>query len=173
MRVLFFLFFVQVAISSLAQIDKEKAKEIAELINGYRREKKLPPVFFSQKLTEVAELHVLDLMANPPKGECNLHSWSESGKWSSCCYTNDHKKASCMWLKPQEINGYSGHGYEIAHWHSQTITPKEAVEGWKKSPGHNQVMVNSGIWKDQKWEAMGVGVSGNYAVVWFGKERDD
>ncbi len=173
MKYFLLLFSVLFSFGLLAQTNKAKADEIAKLINAYRTEKKLPPLAYSNKLTEVAELHALDLMAHPPKGDCNMHSWSNQEKWQGCCYTSDHKKASCMWNKPKEINGYSGQGFEIAHWSSDAIDPTKAVEGWKKSPGHNMVMVNVGIWKDQNWEAMGVGVSDNYAVVWFGKVVDE
>ena len=34
------------------------------------------------------------------------------------------------------------------------------------------VMVNKGIWKNSNWEAIGVGIYKNYAVVWFGEEED-
>ena len=48
----------------------------------------------------------------PP--ECNLHSWSDKGPWSACCYTPDHAQAQCMWDKPSELTNYPGNGYEIS-----------------------------------------------------------
>jgi len=104
MKYCFFLIGILFSFSAFAQIDKAKAEAIAKLINAYRAEKKLPNIPFSSKLTEVAELHAMDLMAHPPKGDCNMHSWSDQEKWEGCCYTDDHKKASCMWDKPKSTN---------------------------------------------------------------------
>jgi uncharacterized protein YkwD len=78
-----------------------------------------------------------------------------------------------MWQKPNEISGYEGNGFEIAHWHSHEARPATAVEGWKKSKGHHEVIANLGIWKNQVWKAMGVGIYGQYAVVWFGTLPDE
>ena len=155
-----------------AQTDLQKAEEIFKLINTYRIKKKLPAVPKSTKLTFVATTHAKDLMTNPPSGVCNMHSWSSKGSWEACCYTADHKNPECMWSKPKELAQYQAHGFEIAHWTSDGVDAVKAVEGWKSSSGHNQVMVNLGIWKDIEWKAMGVGVNGNFAVVWFGQMED-
>ena len=77
-----------------------------------------------------------------------------------------------MWDKPREIAGYEGDGFEIAYWSSDDATALEGLELWKKSPGHNPVIVNSGIWEKHPWSAIGIGVSGKYAVVWFGEKPD-
>jgi hypothetical protein len=87
-------------------------KKLYDLIMAYRKSKKLPSIPLSQKLTVVAQIHAKDLAENyefSPKNKCNPHSWSEQGKWSPCCYSN-HEQASCMWVKPKEITGYSGEG---------------------------------------------------------------
>jgi hypothetical protein len=34
------------------------------------------------------------------------------------------------------------------------------------------MMINRDIWKKLTWNACGIGVYGNYAVVWFGREKD-
>ena len=44
---------------------------------------------------------------------------------------------------------------------------------WKKSTGHNQVIVNEGIWKKIMWNAIGIGIYKEYAVVWFGEIEDN
>jgi hypothetical protein len=123
----------------------------------------------------VAQAHARDLMKNytfDVSNECNPHSWSEKGKWTPCCYTSDHKAAACMWQKPQEIAGYPGSGYEIAYYSSAGATAAEGLEGWKKSPGHNPLLINTGIWKEVKWKAIGVAIYGEYGLVWFGEEAD-
>lgn len=147
-------------------------------VNEYRRQKGLEDVPLSKSLTYVAQMHVWDLAEhNPHSRRCNLHSWSNKGTWSGCCYTEDHARAACMWNKPAELTNYKGKGYEIAYWTDEPVSGDtyayKALKGWKQSPGHNMVIVNSGKWKKVKWNAMGVGVYKGYAVVWFGELEDD
>jgi uncharacterized protein YkwD len=52
------------------------------------------------------------------------------------------------------------------------MTANYALESWKESSGHNAVIINQGIWKNQ-WNAIGVGVFKGFAVVWFGNEIDN
>ena len=146
------------------------------LIMEYRKSKGLDVIPISSKLTLVAQTHARDLAENYKfdfNNECNPHSWSKKGKWSPCCYTNDHKQAKCMWDKPKEISGYAGSGYEIAYYSSKGATAEEGLAGWKVSPGHNPVIVNDGIWKKVKWNAVGIGLYREYGVVWFGEVADD
>jgi len=152
------------------------------MVNDYRADHGLPPVPISPSLNAVAEAHVRDLMDNRPdtatgfgRGACNMHSWSSAGRWTPVCYTRDHARAPAMWSKPREITrgAYPGNGYEIAYWWSGgRITPEIALHGWQDSPGHNDLLIEDGPWRDANWRAMGVGIHGNYAVVWFGKEPD-
>lgn len=152
---------------------------LAILINTYRRQKKLPDVTLSRSLTYVAQVHVRDLAKYyRQSNRCNLHSWSDNGRWKSCCYTSDQRKASCMWSKPRELTNYKGDGFEIAFYSTyEYSSPDDFAEailkGWKGSKGHNQVIINAGMWKDVNWKAMGIGVYGEYAVVWFGELSDD
>jgi uncharacterized protein YkwD len=150
-------------------------KKLYNMIMDYRKSKKLKPIPFSSKLTQVAQAHVRDLMANfdyDNKNNCNPHSWSSKGSWSSCCYTPDHKSAKCMWDKPREIAGYQGDGFEIAFYSSASATAADGIEGWKSSSGHNPLLVNTGIWAKVEWKGIGLGVYENYAVVWFGELED-
>lgn len=154
------------------QITSDEDK-LYNLIMEYRKSKGLPNIPRSASLSKVAQLHVEDLMTNhPDKGNCNLHSWSNKGKWTPCCYTKDHKAATCMWSKPVELTSYPGNGYEISAWASYTHTPESSLDSWKSSSGHNAVIMNTGIWKSMDWKAIGVGMRGNYAVVWFGTDED-
>lgn len=146
------------------------------MIMDYRREHRLPPIPISAKLTEVAKAHAIDLVENydfDPGNECNPHSWSKKGNWTACCYTSDHKKASCMWEKPKEIAGYQGSGYEIAYYSSGGANAKEGLDGWKISPGHNPLLVNEGIWQKMKWKAIGIALYKEYGLVWFGDIEDE
>jgi len=82
-----------------------------------------------------------------------------------------------VWAKPSEITAYDGNGYEIAYFSSWPVEEHKdlalaALEGWKGSPGHKHMIINKYAWKRMRWNAMGVGIFGNYAVVWFGEEND-
>lgn len=148
-------------------------KELYNLVMQYRSEKGLPSIPISRSLTYVAQTHVKDLMNNQPdQGNCNMHSWSDQGKWTECCYTSDHARAECMWSKPSELTSYTGNGYEISYFASNGVNPLGALNGWKSSSGHNAVIINAGIW-NRKWNAIGIGMYGNYAVIWFGNELDE
>ncbi|MBL6446884.1 CAP domain-containing protein [Fulvivirga sp. 29W222] len=151
-------------------------QKLYNIINEYRAKKKLKPIPFSAKLTKVAQIHAKDLSDYynfDPSNECNPHSWSKNGMWSSCCYTNDHKMAKCMWDKPKEIAAYDSPGYEIAYYSSVGANAEEGLQGWQKSPGHNPLLINSGMWKQAEWNAIGIGIYKEYAVVWFGQLKDD
>ena len=152
--------------------------ELYRLVNEYRVQKGLPEIKLSASLCFVARTHAKDQTENFKEGKrCNIHSWSDRGTWSSCCYTPDHKQAKCMWGKPRELTNYQGDGFEISFWSTFIYNSPQAfavdiLAGWKKSPGHNDMIRNKSIWKNQEWKAMGVGVYGEYANVWFGKDVD-
>ena len=78
-----------------------------------------------------------------------------------------------MWSKPQEIADYPSAGYEIAYYSSAGATAKEGLDGWKVSPGHNPLLVNSDIWSKVKWNAIGIALYKEYGLVWFGELNDD
>jgi galactitol-specific phosphotransferase system IIB component len=167
-----------VSVSFSQNLSAEETK-LYKLIMEYREQLSLPPIPISLSLTKVARTHVDDLLQNKPnQGDCNMHSWSSKGNWTPCCYTPDHAQANCMWSKPRELTSYPGNGYEIAcgpgNGNSMEIlmTAESALNEWKASPGHNDVICNKDIWKEMKWNAIGICVSGSYAVAWFGEEPD-
>jgi uncharacterized protein YkwD len=154
----------------------EEEKKLYDLMMQYRKSKKLKAIPLSAKLTKTAQAHVRDLAENyvyEDGARCNPHSWSDKGAWSSCCYTSDHKEAKCMWAKPKEIAGYASDGFEIAYWSSAGANAVEGLEGWKKSPGHNPLIVNLGTWEKMEWKAVGIGFYKEYGVVWFGTLEDE
>jgi uncharacterized protein YkwD len=151
----------------------DKEKELYQLIMEYRNEKGLNSISLSPSLSKVAQTHVNDLNENYKLDEkCNAHSWSRKGKWTSCCYTEDHKKAECMWDKPKELAEYNSKGYEIVSWGFPELSALTALKEWQKSPGHNPLLINSGVWEQARWQAIGIGLRGNYAAVWFGVMKD-
>jgi hypothetical protein len=146
---------------------------LAEAINAYRKEQGLAEIPVSAELTQVAKAHVSDLATYHPEAACNgnLHSWSNNGNWTSGCYDENNEATwPIMWDKPKEIAGYAGRGYEISAWSSPTIDAGRALTIWQGSPGHNDVMLNKGIWAGHTWGAMGGWAADGYAHVWFGQE---
>jgi hypothetical protein len=173
LALLSFLLLLFVALPAAAQPSQDQEEELYQLIMTYRRANGLPEIPRSPALTQVARLHVRDLEENhPDQGACNTHSWSAHGTWTSCCYTDDHAQAACMWNKPRELTSYKDNGFEIAHWSSAGVTPDGALRGWQGSKGHNAVILNQGIW-NEKWNAIGIAIRGSYAVAWFGMKADD
>jgi hypothetical protein len=154
-------------------------KALADQINKVRLDNGRTAVEISTSLTQVARVHVGDLNAyHPDTGEdnrgeeCNLHSWSSHGTWQPVCYTDDHAYASLMYSKPRELTAFTANGYEIATFYSGGMTPETAVASWKGSPDHLDVILEQGTFAGHPWKAMGVGISGNYACVWFGETVD-
>jgi uncharacterized protein YkwD len=147
--------------------------ELVELVNAYRQSEGLPAIPYSPSLSCVAVTHVHDLADNSPHtepGGCNLHSWSDQGPWTACCYTPDHAQAQCMWSKPQELTEYPGNGYENAA--SGAGSPAAALAMWQGSTAHNEVILNLGIWESHPWNAVGAGLYQGYATLWFGEQSD-
>lgn len=175
-------------VSAIADDGDEKARSLVGVINQYRRDKGLAEIPYSPWLTYVARWHVYDLENNrPDTGSCNMHSWSDKAgvanystnnrvTWSACCYTGNHTKARCMWDKPREISkgAYKANGFEIACRGNDIaeMTNYRALECWKESQSHLDVMLNRGKWNDNKWKAIGAAISYHYAVVWFAEETD-
>jgi len=159
------------------QLSTEEQK-LYDLIMQYRKEMGLPSIPLSQSLTIVAQTHAKDLVNNhPDQGACNAHSWSDKGNWIPMCYTSDHAQAKKMWSKPAELTSYKGKGYEIVTYVYGKPTPIMmtavlALKSWRGSPSHNAVIVNSGMWKSNSWNAIGIAIYKGYACVWFGEEVD-
>lgn len=167
-----------------------KEKELIKLVNDYREQHGKKRLKVSKSLMKVARTHINDLnmnfdMDNPPvdsrgiKG--NMHSWSDKGNWTPVVYTRDHKYPHGMWDKPREITGYDQAGFEIAV-NGFMITPQTALEKWKHSPSHNDVILSQNGWDDPTPELakhgvtglsnMGVAINGNYACVWFSNNNN-
>lgn len=155
----------------------EKEAKLYYDINAYRESLGLPKLSLSKSLTTVARTHVADSNAHTPENQVdvrgiqgNLHSWSSYGSWTPVVYTSDHQYAANMWSKPSELTSYLGSGFEISSRYSLSMTPDVALDSWKGSQGHNDVMTTQGMWSDLK--TMGVGIDGKYAHVWFGQDAD-
>ncbi len=167
------LFVAMFVLQTTAQTLTDEERKLYDIIMDYRKQRGLPTIPVSPSLTIVAQTHVKDLVENAPNnGKCNMHSWSAKGKWTPVCYTSDHANAKGMWSKPRELTSYKGEGYEISHWTSGQANAGQALRGWQGSSGHNEVMVNEGIWKNMNWQAIGIGIYRGFAVAWFGVAPD-
>lgn len=179
------ILFLLIAVPSFSQVQNntgiclnEQENELTILVNNYRIQNGLQPVPVSYWMSTVGQWHVWDLMTNNPVvGVCNMHSWSNvmPNLWQGMCYTPDHTQAFQMWSKPRQISGniFTGNGYENAAVAGGNINAITALWVWQNSPAHNDVILNRGVWASITFKAMGVGIYGNYAVLWFGDSITD
>ena len=81
-----------------------------------------------------------------------------------------------MWFKPAELTGFEGIGYEMVYYSTfpDDVSNMQvgALEGWKNSRKHHEMIINKDIWKQVEWKAMGVAIYKTYAVVWFSDSPD-
>lgn len=144
-----------------------------ELINALRTVNDMPSIDLSASMTYVAHRHVIDLNQNQPDTSiCNLHSWSDKGEWTSCCYQAYVLKQNCMWDKPKQLTPYKYRGYELAYHDPEGINPDSLMMLWLNVPQVQDMLLNRGAYEKKKWLAAGVGIQNGYAVVWFGQVKD-
>jgi len=150
---------------------------LVQLVNDYRGQNGKPALPATRWLSTTGQFKVWDRIANqavsPP---CNSHSWSGAmpSLWQAVCYTPDHAQAAQMWGKPRQIslNVYTGNGFENTADSGAPMTAAQALSQWQSSPAHRSVILNEGSWANVPFRGMGVGVAGNYAVIWFGDAVD-
>ena len=158
----------------------QREKELAILVNEYRKSKGLKPLKISKSLTFVARTHNNDqnLYYNENWKDkrglpANLHSWSNKGKWTPVMYTSDHKYAEGMWNKPSELTDFKVDGFEISAegYFEADESAEFALKIWKESEGHNAVLTGQGNWNSLS--VMGVSINGDHADIWFADETND
>lgn len=150
---------------------------LVQAVNAYRVQNGKAALPASYWLSTTGQWHGWDLQANAPVGgNCNLHSWSAAmpNLWQGVCYTPDHAQAAQMWGKPRQIslNTYTGNGYENAAVAGGIMTANVALTAWQNSPAHRDVILQQGVWAGVNFRGLGVGIVGNYAVLWFGDGID-
>lgn len=151
----------------------EDESKLYGLVIDYRKAMKLPAIPLSKSLCYIAKTHIQDLIQNKPDtSTCNLHSWSNKGIWTPCCFQKDKNDKQCMKSKPTEITMYPGTAYEIVYWESKEATPEMAFNQWRETGASQSVIINTKEWENFKWNAIGVGISGGYAAIWFGEDLD-
>ncbi len=150
----------------------EKSMDLFNLINDQRTANNLNKIELSASLSFVAVTHIEDLLINHPDTSlCNLHSWSDKGEWTACCYQPYIPNQDCMWDKPKELTPYKYRGYELTFYQDEELTTAEILAGWMEIPDASDMILNKGRWVNE-WRAMGVGIEKGYAVVWFGRAAD-
>jgi Cysteine-rich secretory protein family len=140
-------------------------EKLYRLINEYRAQNRLPAIPRSPALNLVANRHVRDLVSNVRK---LTHSWS------NCPYNaSDRTTYPCMWEAPKRLHtNYPGMSYENAHFKDGGATAESALSSWQASDAHKAVILSQGVWQDYNWQAIGIGIYQDYAVIWLGKEAD-
>lgn len=147
-------------------------KKLYNLLTEYRINKQLPAISLSQALSYVARVHAVDLAQNRPDfGGCNPHSWSDKGQWKACCYAEDENRIACMTLKPKELTSYKSKAFEAVYSGTEDATATDAFDLWKEVSLINDLLLNTGKWT-KPWLAVGVGIYGQYACIWFGEGVD-
>ena len=122
--------------------------ELYHLIMDYRAANSLAAIPLSDSLTITAGRHAVDTYTNIwaenltlPAG-ANLHSWSDN------FYYSDHRTPEVMWDAPDRLGTpYKSNGYEISASGYANIS--DALDGWKSSSGHNDVILNQRIWANR------------------------
>lgn len=147
--------------------------QLYQLINDYRKAFALPEIKLSKSLSYVAITHARDLAANfNPDTICNMHSWSDKGRWKPICFPSEQSRKNNVHLKAKEIVGYQKEAYEITYWSNVENSPRQILSFWRDNKVSADLMLNQEEWKNHSWKAIGVGIEGGYAVVWLGDAVD-
>lgn len=164
--------FGQQSVTGKVCLTKEEIR-LAELINNFRKQNRLPEIPLSVSLTYVAKTHVSDLQINSPDTSiCTTASWSNKGKWTPCCYNRYVLKPECMWDKPKELTSYNYRGYEIVHFEEGIVQVDTVFKLWRTTTEVMDMLLSRAGHSDKKWLAMGIGLSENYVSIWLGQRND-
>ncbi|GAB1405551.1 hypothetical protein MASR1M74_27320 [Lentimicrobium sp.] len=146
--------------------------KLFQLINEHRKQNNKPALPLSRSLSYVARVHAMDLTRyRPDFGDCNLHSWSDKGNWTACCYATDENRIKCMTEKPRQLTRYKFKAWEMAYEAGEAARAVDALDLWISIGITNDYLLNTGKWS-KPWKAMGIAVYGEYVLVWFGEEMD-
>lgn len=151
------------------------SEDTCRLVNAWRAENDLPPVQLSPTMTELAAVHARNVDAYWPSAppQCNEHSWFDDllqiernrYQWRSCCYSSVAADALCMANKGRELFNYTGRTFENSA-RGSALTPSVAVEAWKRSQGHNMLLLSDFM------HVCGAAQSGRLFFLWMGDAPD-
>jgi uncharacterized protein YkwD len=123
-------------------------KALFEIVNKYRTANGRPALRLSAPLSVLANRRALDMKLNT---KMLTHSWS------NCAYDIKNEKTwGCVSDAPRRFNtGYKGQGYETLYRTATgTADPKLALQAWQKSPLHNSIILNAGMFSDLDWDEL-------------------
>eukprot|EP01083_Nonionella_stella_P115973 344268_1 len=158
---------------------KTNGEKLADLVNGYRRQKGLSTIPYSKALMKVAKLHVENScqVTSLSNRDCwNPHSWDKipgtRQDYKTCCYDPwKGNTGKCIWDKPREIAGFDENGFEISSGGGSSLN--DFLDGWKESSSHDDTITQSNSWKYYKWKSIGcAAVIGQVAHCWFASKSD-
>jgi hypothetical protein len=148
-------------------------EQLMERINLFRAENGKKTISNSISLNYVASLHTNDLQENNPDTSiCNLSSWSDKGKWTSCCYNKYVPNQDCMWDKPKELTTFPYRGYELALFFEESFNVDTVFQLIISSKPARDMILTDGYYKHKKWICMGASMSRNYVSIWFAQRAD-
>ncbi len=142
-------------------------------INLFRAENGEKTISNSISLNYVASLHANDLQENHPDTSiCNLSSWSDNGRWTSCCYHKYLPEPHCIWDKPKELTSFTYRGYELALYFEDSFNVDTVIQFIISSKPARDMLLAKGRYKQKKWISMGASMSRNYISIWFAQKAD-
>ncbi|MEM9925555.1 MAG: CAP domain-containing protein [Cyanobacteria bacterium P01_D01_bin.50] len=115
-------------------------KSVHQQINQYRSSQGLPPLKLNSKISAIAREHSKEMADNQvPFG---------------------HSGANSRYKEISKLISYSRVAENVAYNQGHQKPGKVAVDGWKKSPGHNRNMVG-------KYQVTGIGVAKDSQGAYF------
>ncbi|MCF8236064.1 MAG: SPOR domain-containing protein [Bacteroidales bacterium] len=173
----FFLLNINIEAQDKPDFDKiclsQEEFKLYNQINKLRIENDRDIIPLSRSLCYVAKMHLYDLIKHRPDTSiCNMHSWSDKGSWTACCYNTYIKQPGCMHSKPKELTDYRYNGWELIFWDSEAAQPDSAMEFWERTDISLNVLINNHPSYKKDWNAIGVAITGKYACLWLGHYDD-
>lgn len=147
--------------------------QLSEAINKFRAKKGLGELQLSPSLSYVAKTHLNDIrLHSKDQHGCNLNSWSDKGKWTSCCFNSKQKDLELMTTKPEEITGFRGKGYEIVIMAKKGVSTKNLTDLWLSATTTEEFLLNAGQGSNRNWQSMGVSIYHGFASIWLSEMPD-
>ena len=148
-------------------------ERVAEAINKIREAHHKKALQLSVSLSYVGRMHARDLQVNHPDTSiCNLSSWSDKGKWTPCCFNPYVVNQKGMWDKPKELTNYRYRGYELASYFQDGMNVDSLMQFLQNADDAMDMILTDNYWEKKSWACVGVGLSDNYASIWFGQRLD-
>jgi hypothetical protein len=77
-----------------------------------------------------------------------------------------------MWDKPKELTNYRYRGYELASYFQDGMNVDSLMRFLQNSDDTMDMILTDNFWEKKSWACVGVGLSDNYASIWFGQRPD-